>query len=85
MPGSAPQRPDKRWPETMFAQLAAQLLARGLQPVLIGAEAERGVIAAIRRHVPEARDLCGQTSYFDIVALARGRRARSAMIPVRCI
>ena len=70
--GSAPQRPDKRWPETKFAELAAQLLARGIQPVLIGAQAERAVIAAIRRQVPEARDLGGQTSYFDIVALARG-------------
>lgn len=70
--GSAPQRPDKRWPESRFAELAAQLLARGIQPVLIGAAAERGVIAAIHRAVPEARDLGGQTSYFDIVALARG-------------
>lgn len=72
VPGSAPRRPDKRWPQTFFAQLAARLLARGIQPVLIGAKAEQDVIAAIRERVPEARDLCGATSYFDILGLARG-------------
>ena len=74
VPGSAPKRPEKRWPETLFAQLAAQLVTRGLQPVLIGAASERGIIGAICRQVSAARDLCGQTSYLDIVGLARGAR-----------
>ena len=71
VPGSAPQRPEKRWPETMFAQLATQLQARGIQPVLIGGAAERDTIAAIHERVPDSLDLCGATSYFDIVGLAR--------------
>lgn len=71
VPGSSPHRPDKRWPETKFAQLAVALLARGIQPVLIGSEVERRVIDSIHNRVPDARDLCGQTSYFDIIGLAR--------------
>lgn len=72
VPGSAPQRPEKRWPENLFAQLAGQLVARGILPVLIGAAAERGIVDRIIGSVPAARDLCGQTSYLDIVGLARG-------------
>lgn len=71
VPGSSPHRPDKRWPETSFADLAVALLERGIHPVLIGSSAERHVIDSIHNRVPEARDLCGQTSYFDIIGLAR--------------
>lgn len=72
VPGSSPHRPDKRWPETGFVALAVGLLERGIQPVLIGSNAERHVIDGIHNRVPDARDLCGQTSYFDIIGLARG-------------
>ena len=72
VPGSSPHRPDKRWPERQFAQLAVELLECGVQPVLIGSEAERHVIDGIHNRAPDARDLCGQTSYFDIISLARG-------------
>jgi ADP-heptose:LPS heptosyltransferase len=75
VPGSSPHRPDKRWPDRLFAQLAVELLERGYQPVLIGSEAERGVIDGIHNRVPDARDLCGQTSYFDIVGLGRAAAA----------
>jgi ADP-heptose:LPS heptosyltransferase len=71
VPGSSPHRPDKRWPDVQFAQLALQLLERGYLPVLLGAEAERDVIDGIHNRVPDARDLCGKTSYFDIVGLAQ--------------
>lgn len=72
VPGSAPHRPDKRWPAEKFAELCAALIERGDQPVVLGAEAERAVIDRIRARVPDARDLCGLTSYGDIVGLARG-------------
>jgi ADP-heptose:LPS heptosyltransferase len=72
VPGSSPHRPDKRWPDVRFTQLAVELLEHGFQPVLIGSEAERHVIDSIHDRVPDARDLCGRTSYFDIIGLARG-------------
>lgn len=71
VPGSSPTRPDKRWPASSFAALAERLHKQGTQPVLVGAEAERSVIQTIHARVPQARDLCGQTSYLDIVGLAR--------------
>lgn len=72
VPGSSPHRPDKRWPEEKFVELSLALLACGRHPVLIGAEAERGIIDSIHDRVPDTRNLCGQTSYFDIIGLARG-------------
>jgi ADP-heptose:LPS heptosyltransferase len=71
VPGSSPHRPDKRWPEGQFAELALRLLERGHLPVLLGGPAERDVIDAIHNRVPGARDLGGKTSYFDIVGLAQ--------------
>lgn len=71
VPGSSPHRPDKRWPNGQFAELAARLLERGTLPVLLGGGAERDVIDSIQSRVPGARNLCGQTSYFDIVGLAQ--------------
>lgn len=72
VPGSASHRPDKRWPAAQFAALAGQLAQQGHEPVLLGAAAERAVIDSIAGQVPAARNLCGQTSYSDIIALARG-------------
>lgn len=73
-PGSAPHRPAKRWPVECFAALARELAARGMTPVLLGTEAEAGALAEIARACPEARDLCGETGFAEIAALARGAR-----------
>lgn len=72
VPGSSPHRPEKRWPEDRFAALARGLASQGVTPVLLGAGAESEVNARIRGLCPDARDLCGETSFIDIVALARG-------------
>ena len=40
--------------------------------MLLGAAAESEVNAHIRGRCPDARDLCGETSFIDIIALARG-------------
>jgi ADP-heptose:LPS heptosyltransferase len=71
VPGSAPHRPAKRWPPTRYGALAALLVARRITPVVLGTAAERPLAEAIRAACPKARDLTGQTSLFQIAALAR--------------
>jgi ADP-heptose:LPS heptosyltransferase len=71
VPGGAPHRPDKRWPAAHYGAVATTLVSRGLVPVLIGTSAERAEIAAIAEAAPQSRNLLGQTSFGQIVALAR--------------
>ena len=77
VPGGSAHRPGKRWPAERYAALARHLLERGLVPLLLGAEAERGEIAAIAATAPGTRDLCGRTSLEAIAAL--GRQAELAV------
>jgi ADP-heptose:LPS heptosyltransferase len=76
-PGGAPHRPAKRWPAGRFAVLAQWLTARGVTPVLLGTEAEKAEIAAIRAACPNVLTLAGKTSFIDILGL--GRRAMAAV------
>jgi ADP-heptose:LPS heptosyltransferase len=71
VPGSAPHRPEKRWPPAGFAALAAALERAGLPSVLVGTAADRSAIETIRRAEPSLRDLSGQTNLFELAALAR--------------
>ncbi len=71
VPGSAPDRPEKRWPAAHYAELARLLVRSGYRPVLIGTAAEAGVTSQIAKLCPEALDLTGQTSLGQIAALAR--------------
>lgn len=71
VPGSAPSRPEKRWPAQLYANICARLVVRGCLPVLIGAKGEKHTLDAIHAAVPEALNLCGQTSLQDLPALAR--------------
>ena len=50
VPGSAPHRPEKRWPASRYQDLAEALRGQGLMPVVVGSMAE----AAIARDVPAA-------------------------------
>ena len=77
VPGGSPRRPGKRWPAARYAALARRLSERGLTPVLIGADAERDVIAAIADRCKDAIDLCGRTSLAQLASLCR--RARVAV------
>lgn len=77
VPGAAPHRPEKRWPEASYGALARVLAARGLAPVVIGTRAEAPLAAAIRAAAPEAIDLTGRTRIEDVAALAA--RARLAV------
>ena len=70
VPGASPQRPAKRWPE--FPALAAMLPG----PVAVaGGASERNLAAAILRARPDAVDLTGRTSLFELGAVARRARA----------
>lgn len=71
VPGSAPHRPEKRWPAAAYAALAASLSERGMTPVLIGGAGEAEALATIAKACPSAIDLGGQTSIEQIAALAR--------------
>lgn len=71
VPGGAPHRLDKRWPASHYAQIATQLTAAGITPVLIGTEAEGDVLTHIASAVPSARNLCAATSIAQLASLAR--------------
>ncbi|MBV9522345.1 MAG: glycosyltransferase family 9 protein [Alphaproteobacteria bacterium] len=77
VPGGAAHRPEKRWPVSSYAALAARLAASGLASVVVGGDGERPLGAAIRAACPSARDLTGSTSLGAIVGL--GRAARRAV------
>ncbi len=62
VPGAAPHRPEKRWPEQNFAQLAQSL---PLPAVIVGGKAE----VELARAIP-GLNLAGQTSFFELAAIA---------------
>ncbi|HEY8610051.1 MAG TPA: glycosyltransferase family 9 protein [Roseomonas sp.] len=66
IPGASPSRPGKRWPG--FAALAAGL---GISSVIAGGPAEAPLAQAIRAAVPDALDLTGRTTLFQLAAIAR--------------
>jgi ADP-heptose:LPS heptosyltransferase len=75
VPGSAPHRPDKRWPAERYGELARALVERdGLTPVLIGTTVEADALGQIVAVCPGARDLGGRTGFAEIAALARRGR-----------
>jgi ADP-heptose:LPS heptosyltransferase len=70
VPGSAPHRPEKRWPASRYQALAQALRTQGLTPIVVGSTAE----APIARDIPAALDLTGQTSFGDLADLGRAAR-----------
>lgn len=74
-PGSAPHRPEKRWPAALFGQLARTLRRRGVQPVVVGAATDAPLAATVLAVCPEALDLTGRTSLFELGGLC----ARAAL------
>lgn len=75
VPGSAPTRPEKRWPAKRFGALALKLQREGCNVALIGTDQEGDLMEQICRLCPEAIDLSGRTTLFDIASLARRARA----------
>lgn len=75
VPGSAPTRPEKRWPESHYARLCHMIHGWGYQPVLLGTRAEQKTIDDIIRACPEALDLSQQTSFEHLASLGRAAAA----------
>lgn len=71
VPGSAPNRPEKRWPAAHYGTLARILHGWGFNPVILGTIGEEPLAAAIRDIFPGALDLTGKTALADIALLAR--------------
>lgn len=72
VPGGSAHRPEKRWPAARYAGLATRLAGDGIRPVLIGGGAETSQLAGIAASCADALNLCGETSFEEIVELARG-------------
>lgn len=75
VPGCAPSRPEKRWENEHYIDIAKRLSAQNIQPVIIGTEAEKDVTSAIASACESALDLTGQTDLYQIASLARRARA----------
>lgn len=95
VPGSAPHRPAKRWPASCYGDLAVRLAAQGITPVILGSKGEAALAAEIQAVCPQALDLTGRTSLFEIAGLARravlvvgndtGPMHIAAMVGCRCV
>lgn len=72
VPGGSAHRPEKRWPVGSYTELARRLDAKGITPVLIGAGADAHATGTVDSFCAGARDLTAETSFAEIVELARG-------------
>lgn len=70
-PGSAPHRPEKRWPAERYGELARGLVERELTPVVIGGDNDTPIASIIRSICPETVDLTGKTTLIELGGLAR--------------
>ena len=71
VPGGSAHRPEKRWPARNYAAVTRELGRRGYAVVLLGTAAEEDLMQTVVEADSGVRNLAGQTSYFDIVGLAR--------------
>ncbi len=70
LPGGAAHRPEKRWPAENYADLAKLLIAKGVQPVVLGTETEAREAKTIVSACPEALSLISKTGLPELAALA---------------
>jgi ADP-heptose:LPS heptosyltransferase len=74
VPGSSPQRPEKRWPAEYFGTVARALAAERYIPVVVGTPSEASLATLIRDVCPVAIDLVGQTDLPLLGVLAGAAR-----------
>lgn len=71
VPGASVKHLYKRWPHERYRDFCMQILERGYHPVLIGAKEDSKTCGAVADGDPRIVNLCGQTSLYDLPALAR--------------
>lgn len=69
-PGGRLAREGAGWPTERFSELARRLAIEGRRPVIIGEHADASANQVIAAASPEAMDLTGKTSLFDVAVLA---------------
>ena len=69
-PGGSGGEAGIRWPTKRYGELARRVAIEGRRPVLIGGKAEASSNSLIAAATPEAMDLTGKLSLFDVAALA---------------
>ena len=70
IPGASAHRPEKRWPAERYGELARRIAAKGIVPVVIGANDEREAGTVVARMEPRAKNLVTRTNLFQIASLA---------------
>jgi heptosyltransferase-2 len=68
LPG-AEYGPAKRWPAERYAALAATLVGRGLDVIVLGSAKEHALGEAVASADARVRNLCGRTSLADVIDL----------------
>lgn len=71
IPGSSAHREAKRWPQENYVELAKEIAARGVTPVVIGGKSESPIGGLVARAVPAAKNLCTRTDLFQVASLGR--------------
>lgn len=72
VPGGAKHRPDKRWSMAHYRDIVRRVGETSCTPIICGGIDERALGEAIADGTPAARNLAGETSLLELVALARG-------------
>lgn len=67
--GSAPSRPQKRWPASSYRALCTQLIENGFHPVLLGTDSESSTNKIIAEGL-NITNLTSRTSLYDLPHLA---------------
>ena len=74
VPGSSAKMKIKRWPAASYAELSTVLDQRNIRPILIGTGEDIDAINIITRMCPNALNLVGKTSIFEIASLGRSAK-----------
>ena len=69
VPGGAKHRPEKRWSKEHYRSLAEKLNNKGIIPIVIGTELERGLGEFILEKIDSGINMAGTTSIYDLCVL----------------
>lgn len=72
--GCSAHRPEKRWPARNFGVVGRALVEKGFEILLVGTDADQDMVNEVKGHLPEARNVCGQTSISELTYLFAGAK-----------